>query len=69
VDSIYSNYWAYPDEEKYGLAVQYLVEHKQKREALGMLGAMHVRSKFQWSQAAAEFETIMAPEQEAEAVA
>jgi glycosyltransferase involved in cell wall biosynthesis len=59
VDSIYSYFWAYPDEEKYAEAVQFLVEHKHRRVQLGMLGAMHVKAKFQWSAAAEQFEAIM----------
>lgn len=59
VDNVYSYFWALPDEEKYSEAVEYLVTHKHKREQLGMLGAMHVRSKFNWTSAAEQFEAIM----------
>ena len=69
VDSIYSYFWAIPDETKYTEAVEYLVTHKHKREQLGALGAMHVRSKFSWATAASQFVTIMAGAQSQEAAA
>lgn len=58
VDSIYSYFWAYPDEEEYRKAVEFLVTHHHQRKQLGMLGAMHVRGKFDWNKAAEEFEGI-----------
>ena len=59
VDSIYSYFWATPNERLYAEAVDFLVTHKHRREELGMLGAMHVRAKFSWSKAAEQFETIL----------
>ena len=61
-DSIYSYFWAVPDEERYAEAVAFLVTHKHHREQLGMLGSMHVRSKFQWAEAARKFIDVMTPE-------
>lgn len=58
VDNIYSHFWALPDEDAFTAAVEFLVVHKHRREQLGMLARMHVRSKFQWSHAAEQFEVI-----------
>ena len=69
VDSIYSLLWATPNEEAMAEAVAFLATHKHRREQLGMLGPMHVKSKFQWSQAAAQFEAILSGAQSQEAAA
>jgi glycosyltransferase involved in cell wall biosynthesis len=61
MDNPYSYFWALPNEAAYTEAVEFLVTHKHKREQLGMLGAMRVKSKFQWSRAAEQFEAILAP--------
>lgn len=62
MDNPYGYFWALPHEPKFTEAVEFLATHKHRREQFGMLGAMRVRSMFQWSHAAEQFETIVTPQ-------
>jgi glycosyltransferase involved in cell wall biosynthesis len=64
LDNPYSYFWALPAERAYTEAVEYLVTHKHRREQLGMLGSMRVKSNFQWARAAEQFEGLLTAAEE-----
>lgn len=51
-DNEYNHAWAWPDEDEFGKAVAYLVDHPAKRRALGAEGVRHVTRTFRWDEAA-----------------
>ena len=57
IDNIYSYFWARPDEDAYGAAVERLVVDIVERRRLGRLGPAHV-AQFDWDVAAARFEAL-----------
>lgn len=64
-DNEYAHRWAYPDEEKFAEAVEFLLDHPARRRALGALGPKHVAQHFQWSDAARRFAALLAPHEPA----
>lgn len=54
-DNEYDHAWAWPDEEAFGDAVRFLLDHPAKRRALGDLGPRHVGEHFRWDDAARIF--------------
>lgn len=55
----YSHWWAWPDEDAYGKAVAYLLDHPARARALGAEGPKHVARTFRWSDAAEVFARLM----------
>ncbi len=58
LDNEYGHLWALPDEERFGDAVSYLIDHPHRRVQTGLMGPPHVRRKFDWSVAAQRFVQI-----------
>ena len=52
LDNEYAHHWALPDEEAFGIAVAYLLDHPARARELGALGPRHVAQNFSWSMAA-----------------
>lgn len=55
-DNEYDHYWAWPDEDAFGAAVGYLLDHPARRRALGATGPGHVSRNFTWAGCAEVFE-------------
>lgn len=51
-DNPYDHFWAHPDEDALGRAVEYLITHPSKRREMGAAGPGHVRRHFSWKKAA-----------------
>jgi glycosyltransferase involved in cell wall biosynthesis len=57
-DNEYGHHWALPDEEAFGKAVAYLLDHPHRRVELGRRGPAHVAKNFRWDVAAERFVQI-----------
>ena len=57
-DNEYGHHWALPDEEAFGKAVAYLLDHPHRRLELGRQGPAHVAKNFRWDVAAEKFVQI-----------
>lgn len=55
-DNEYDHAWASPDEEAFGAAVGYLLDHPARRRALGAEGPRHVARNFTWAACGEVFE-------------
>jgi glycosyltransferase involved in cell wall biosynthesis len=55
LDNEYAHHWALPDEDAFGKAVAYLIEHPHRRVELGRHGPAHVARNFRWDVAAERF--------------
>ena len=60
VDNVYSHFWGWADEGKFGAAVESLVNDAVLRTVLGAKGPGHVRDNFSWPQAAVAFRDLIA---------
>ena len=58
-DNEYDHYWAWPDEERFGAAVGFLLDHPSKARGLGAEGPRHVARNFTWRACADVFETAI----------
>lgn len=58
-DNEYDHYWASPDEDAFGAAVAYLLDHPAKARALGALGPRHVARTFSWADCAEVFRSAI----------
>jgi glycosyltransferase involved in cell wall biosynthesis len=55
-DNEYDHQWASPDEEAFGAAAGYLLDHAARRRALGAEGPRHIARMFTWAGCAEVFE-------------
>ena len=60
IDNIYSHFWAWADERKFGQAVDRLVVDATLRTVLGAKGPAHVRANFYWPDKAVQFRDLIA---------
>ena len=60
VDNVYSHFWAWVNEPRFGAAVEKLINDPVLRITLGAKGPEHVRRNFSWATAAAQFRDIIA---------
>ncbi len=58
-DNEYDHYWAMPDEDLFGQATAYLLDHAAKRRAIGSEGPRHVARHFSWADCAEVFERVI----------
>ena len=59
VDNIYSYFWATPDERALAVAVEGLLADPVRRNLMAVRAPIHVRSKFSWTKAAAQFRDLI----------
>ena len=59
IDNEYDHFWFAVDEEQYGLAVEFLMTSRKKRERMASLGPRHIRSNFRWDTAARRFRDLL----------
>lgn len=69
LDNEYDHYWATPDEEDFGKAVEFLITHQSRREELGRKGPKHVAAHFDWDHKARQFAELLNASEPVEAVA
>lgn len=55
-DNEYDHHWASPDEEAFGAAAGFLLDHPARRRALGAEGPKHVARHFRWDACGEVFE-------------
>ena len=60
VDNVYSHFWGWADEGKFGAAVESLVNDAVLRTVLGAKGPGHVRANFYWPDKAVAFRDLIA---------
>lgn len=60
VDNPYAHRWAVPDENAFGDAVSWLLDHPRERTLLGAKGPFHVAENFSWSMAARQMADLFA---------
>ena len=60
IDNVYSHFWGWADERKFGAAVESLVNDAVLRTVLGVNGPGHVRANFQWADKAVQFRDLIA---------
>ena len=60
IDNMYSYFWAWADERKFGQAVERLVIDATLRTVLGAKGPAHVRANFSWPDKAVQFRDLIA---------
>jgi len=60
VDNVYSHFWGWADERKFGAAVERLVVDATLRTVLGAKGPAHVRTNFSWPDKAVAFRDLIA---------
>lgn len=57
-DNEYDHEWAWPDEDAFGDAVGYLLDHPARARELGASGPAYIANTFRWADAAATFERL-----------
>lgn len=63
LDNEYAHHWALPDEDAFGEAVAYLLDHPAKARAIGAEGPRHVARNFTWKAAAEVMAGLLEAEQ------
>ena len=67
--NIYAHEWALVDEDRFGDAVEHLIEHPARRRELGEAGRRYVTGRFTWDKAAAAFLELLGAREEEPAAA
>jgi glycosyltransferase involved in cell wall biosynthesis len=63
--NVYAHDWALIDEDKFGAAVEHLIDKPAKRREIGQAGKRYVTGRFTWQAAADQFLDILGYEREA----
>jgi len=63
--NVYAHNWALVDEDKFGAAVEHLIDKPAKRREIGAAGARYVAGRFTWDRAASEFLDLFGYQREA----